>query len=40
MAQYENSSAMQDPETGDIAVTQVKVVEADVDDFAKVVQEK
>ena len=40
MAQYEATGATQDPESGDIAVTQVKVVEADVDDFAKVVQEK
>ena len=40
MAQYEATGATQDPESGDIAVTQVKVVEADVNDFAKVVQEK
>ena len=40
MAEYESSEVMQDPESGVVAVAEVKMVEADVDDFAKVVQEK
>ena len=40
MAEYESTEVMEDPEMGVTAVAEVKVVEADVDDFAKVVQEK
>ena len=40
MAEYESSEVMEDPESGVVAVAEVKMVEADVDDFAKVVQEK
>ena len=40
MAEYESTEVMEDPEMGVTAVAEVKVVEADLDDFANVVQEK
>jgi len=40
MAEFESTEVMGDPESGVVAVAEVKMVEADVDDFAKVVQEK
>ena len=40
MAEFESTDVMADPESGMIAVEQTKVVQAEVDDFAKIVQEK
>ena len=40
MADFESTEVMADPESGDIAIQQTKVIQAEVDDFAKVVQEK
>ena len=40
MVEYEDTEVMEDPEMGVMAVAEVKVVEADLDDFAGVVQEK
>lgn len=40
MAEYEATEIMADPDTGQMAVAETKVIQAELDDFAKVVQEK
>ena len=40
MAEYEATEVMANPDTGQMAVAETKVIQAELDDFAKVVQEK
>ena len=40
MAEYESSEVMEGPEEEAVPITKIKMVEADVDDFANVIQEK
>ena len=40
MVDYESTEVMEDPESGEVAIAEIKMVEADVNVFAKVIQEK
>ena len=40
MVDYESTEVMEDPESGQVAIAEIKMVEADVNVFAKVIQEK